>query len=135
MKRNYNCELRIIDNSPVAIVTKPFLDEAEIIGSEAYEKIVRLRNENPGMTVQVRTIAKNTKKVSYKGYDYDFMRDFITAREGENAKAVLDEFEKTIRLSKAYRGPYLFVRNWFFVKYPDALKNNEEDDAAEDAAM
>ena len=119
MKRNNNVEIDHENN--IAIVTKSFLKESETIGSPAYEELVELRKKHPGLKVNVRTIAKREDKISYEGLDYKYMEEFIKAQEGDNAATALEEFEKTKELSRAYRAPYLFVRNWFLKKYWDVL--------------
>lgn len=138
MKRTNNCEFKYIDNIPTATVTKAFLKEAETIGSDAFETLVKLRNDHQGLQVRAREIAKNEDKVSYEGLTYGYMREFIEAREGDNAAAVLEKLEKTIELSKSFRAPYLYVRNWFLKMYgkdlPRYMKKNGDtlDNTAED---
>ena len=137
MKRN-NCEFKYINNIPTATVTKAFLKEAETIGSDAYVKLVKLRNDHPGLKVKAREIAKNEDRVSYDGLTYQYMREFIDAWEGDNAAAALGKLEKTIELSKSYRAPYLYVRNWFLKMYgqdiPRYMKKNSDtlDNTTED---
>ena len=116
-----NCKFKYINYIPTAIVTKAFLKEAEMIGSDAFKTLVKLRNEHPGLKVKVREIAKNEDKISYEGLTYEYMEDFIKAQEGDNAGKALEEFEKTKELSKSYRAPYLFVRKWFLNKYWEVL--------------
>ena len=130
-----NCKFKYINNFPTAIVTKSFLKEAEVIGSDAFMTLVKLRNEHPGLKVKVREIAKNEDKISYEGLTYEYMEDFIKAQEGDNAGKALEEFEKTKELSKSYRAPYLFVRKWFLNKYWEVLPYKDmkkKDDVLDD---
>lgn len=129
------CHVEIDHENNIATVTKSFLKEAETIGSPAYEELVELRKNHPGLKVKVRTIAKNEDKISYDGLTYEYMEEFIKAQEGDNAAAALAEFKKTKELSKAYRAPYLFVRNWFLKKYWDVLPYKDmkkKDDSLDD---
>jgi len=108
------------------IVTKSFLKEAGIIGSEAYNALVRVRQDLPDYKIVAREIAKKPGKKSYGKLTYERMAEHIEAKEEENAPAVLAEFERVKRLSQIQAGKYAFVKTWFLNRYKDDFQQEEE---------
>lgn len=63
MKHNYK-----IDYSANAIVvTKTFLEEAEIFGTEEYKILQSIRNDYPNMRVVTRSVRTGNRKSDTKG--------------------------------------------------------------------
>ena len=110
------------------IVTKSFLKEAGIIGSPAYNVLVKLRKDLPDFAIEPRQIAKKQGKKSYGKLTYKVMGEFITAQEEENAPAVLAEFQRVQQLSKVQAGSYAFVKTWFLTRYKEVFTVEETEE-------
>ena len=123
MKQNHIYKINYEENQ--IIVTKSFLKEAGIIGSAAYTELVQIRKDFPDYRIVEREINKKNDKRTYGELTYKKMSEYIEAREGDNAKMVLDEFERVQQLSKIHSGPYAFVKNWFLNRYGDEFKNDD----------
>ena len=130
MKNSNRYEINYIENT--ITVTKKFLKEAGVIGSPAYTELARVRKDLPDFRIVQREITKKPGKKTYGKLTYKVMEGFIEAQEGENAKAVLAEFERVQALSKAHSGSYAFVKTWFLTRYKDVF--GQEEETAEDEA-
>ena len=124
MKKSHTIALNHADKQ--IIVTKSFLKEAGIIGSEAYEILVRMRQDLPDYQIVQREIAKKQGKKTYGKLTYETMADFIAVKEGKNAPAALAEFERIKNLSKIQAGSYAYVKTWFLNRYKDVFTQDEE---------
>ncbi len=109
----------------VIAVTKRGLKLAATIGSEAYRDLAQARHDYPEYPVVQREIAKNSQKKTYGRLTYDEMANYITAKEGDNAKKVLEEYERIKKLSKSYPGQYAYVKKWFLRKYAADFEEKE----------
>ena len=130
MKNSNRYEINYIENT--ITVTKRFLKEAGVIGSPAYTELARVRKDLPDFQIVQREITKKPGKKTYGKLTYKVMEGFIEAQEGENAKAVLAEFERVQALSKVHSGSYAFVKTWFLTRYKDVF--GQEEEIAEDEA-
>ena len=124
MKKSNNISLNHADKQ--IIVTKSFLKEAGVIGSEAYEILVRMRQDLPDYQIVPREITKKPGKKTYGKLTYKVMGEFIEAQEEDNAPAVLAEFERVQQLSKIQAGSYAYVKTWFLNRYKDVFTQDEE---------
>ncbi len=130
MKQNHGYEINYVEST--VTVTKSFLKEARIIGSDAYTELAQVRRDYPDFRIQQREIAKKPGKKTYGKLTYKVMGEFINAQEeAEKAPAVLEEFERVKELSKAYSGQYAFVKTWFLNRYKGVFAQDEESAAAE----
>ena len=97
-----------------AIVTKSFYKAASIFGTEEYKLWKECREQNPGITMESKTIKRNPNKRTYKNLTYDNMELFIT----ETKPDLLDELKKQIKLSKVQANRYRAVLAWFLTEFP-----------------
>lgn len=68
-----------IKNNTIEI-TKTFAQKAARVGSPEYYELLKVRQENPSCTVEV----KQTKsKDSFKGLTYEYMKKYILAHDDE----------------------------------------------------
>lgn len=105
-------------------VTKSFLKEAGIIGSPAYNEMLRLRREMSEYEISIRESKKPQSTKAYGKLTYKKMEEYIAAKEGEESP-ILKEFEKVQALAKAQRNPFLYVKEWFLNRYADDFAANE----------
>ena len=126
--RNNDCMVDFIQEK--IIVTKRFVKAASIINSTEYNAMIQLRRDNPTFPVEIREIKKKEGKKSYRNLNYDNMKAYIIAKEGEKSP-MLSELEKVKKLSKVQAGPYAYVKKWFLNTYPD-YKETEADKSAEE---
>ena len=90
MKHTYEVDY---ENQEI-VVTKAFLRQAGVIGSEAYTKLTQMRADYPDYGIVQREIAKSPRKQKYGVLTYKRMEEHIEAQEGENARSVLECFEQ-----------------------------------------
>ena len=126
MKQNHGYEINYVENK--IIVTKKFLKEAGIIGSNAYKELAQVRKDYPDFTIVQREIAKKNDKKTYGKLTYERMAEFIEAQEAENAPAVLAEFKQMQVLSKFQSGSYAYVKTWFLKRYEDEFTKEETEE-------
>lgn len=102
-------------------ISASFARKASKVGSPEYNLILKLRRDNPGVTIQ-----KEEKKNGKDGLTYGQMEEFIKLhRDGEE---VLKIFERVKKLSRIQSMPYLYVKTWFEDRYPDYADQHEFDD-------
>ena len=106
-------------------VTKSFLKEAGIIGSPAYNEMLRLRRELPEYEISVNEPKKRQSEEAYGKLTYKKMGDYIAAKEGEKSP-VLAEFEKVQKLAKVQKNPFLYVKTWFLNRYENDFIASED---------
>ena len=90
--------------------------------SDEYALLQRTRQDFPTFVVRKRQIKSNSKKDTYKGLTYAWMRNHIATHE---PKAVVEEklnaFDEMVYISKCHRGSlrYPTIKKWFLNEYPD----------------
>ena len=111
---------RFIDDNHV-LVTKEFEKKARIFGTPEYKTWREIRQDTPDAEMVTKKIKKNpNKKNDTKNLTYENMAIYIN--EQDNAKTLMVEFEKQVKLSKVQNNPYRFVLAWFsqtFENYDD----------------
>lgn len=70
------------------------------------------------------TIKKNSSKESFKGLNYEFMRDYINTHveEAKREKAIAD-LEEQIYLTRCHSKKFPIVRKWFLATYSEINSN------------
>ncbi len=123
MKNSNRYEINYVEN--IITVTKKFLKDAGIIGSDAYTELAQVRRDYPDFPIVQREITKKQGKKSYGKLTYKRMAEHIETKEGENAPTVLAEFERVKLLSKLQAGQYAFVKTWFLNRYKDEFQQED----------
>ena len=83
----------------------------------------------------IKTIKKNPDKETNKNLTYENMRIYISLQD--NAKELLKEFDKQLKVSKIQENPYRSVLAWFKKKfkgydsYKDYFKKPDTDNSIE----
>lgn len=104
------------------IMDREFAKNASNTFSAEYQKLQAVRAENPDFRVVRKTIKKNPQKETYKGLTYPFMEDYIITHEPrESRKAVLDELNEMILISKCHSQAFRYpvIKQWFLSRYPE----------------
>ena len=124
---------RFINDTQVQ-VTKEFAKNARIFGTAEYKLWKEIRQDCPNAEMVTKTIKRNpNKKVDTRNMTYANMEAFINAQD--NAKELIEEFKKQIKMSKVQTNPYRYVLAWFlqsFEKY-DSYKTYFENMASAEA--
>ena len=123
MKKANTYEIDFVNEQ--IIVSKAFLKASATLGTPEYDDIQLLRKENPTFRFVKREISRKPGKKAYRNLNYNNMREFIIAKEGEESR-MLSEFERVLRLSKSQSGPYAYVKKWFLHNFKDAFLNEAE---------
>lgn len=106
---------RFINDTQVQ-VTKEFAKNARIFGTAEYKLWKEIRLDCPNAEMVTKSIKRNpNKKVDTRNMTYANMKAFIN--EQENAKELLAELEKQIKMSKIQANPYRCVLAWFLIKF------------------
>ena len=98
-------------NTNTLYMSKAFERKTNQYGSEACKMILEMEKMFPGLTIEVCARAAKVKPLSYKQ-----MKEFINLLP--TAKADLEEMERQMKMSVAFKSPYKFVERWFNEKYP-----------------
>lgn len=100
------------------IVTRTFLEAAQIIGTEEYTALKIAKLDNPDMNISIRTRKGSRAKNNSKGLTYDFMRRFIRVMDRENLIAFEEVMEFYDSLGYSNGSKYQCVKEWFLDNYP-----------------
>ena len=90
-------------------ITKAFEKKASIYGSPEYRELIDAKKEFPNFRIVVKTTKSNN---SFKGMDYDFMREYISKHE--DAEKLTEELNKLIDMKLSYGE----IKQWFIEIYP-----------------
>lgn len=94
-------------------VTADFAKKASQINTAEYRIVRQFRMENPGITIERKTINSNR---SHAGIKYEDMERYMgLCRTGETYLRV---FQTVKKLSKGQPNPYKYVRHWFDNLFP-----------------
>lgn len=94
-------------------VTADFAKKASQINTAEYRIVRQFRMENPGITIERKTINSNR---SHAGIKYEDMERYMSlCRTGETYLRV---FQTVKKLSKGQPNPYKYVRHWFDNLFP-----------------
>ena len=95
-----------------AQVTKAFMKQASIFGTDEFKLWREYKKEFPGAKMVTKSIKKNpNKQTSTKNMTYEHMAIYIRQQDG--AKDLMVEFKKQVALSKVQTNPYRCVLAWF----------------------
>lgn len=112
--KNY---LKVDDRNKRLIMDRTFDKNRKIVGSPEYDMLQRAKADYPQYTVTLKRIKKNPEKETYKHFNYDYMREYISRHPF--AELRMAEFEeKCLRANKNDR-PFHKVREWFLAAYPE----------------
>lgn len=92
-------------------ITKKLYNASCKYGSDEYRYVENLKKEQPNCKIVVR---KTSKRESYNGLNYDFMKAYIDKYDKDNSEV---KNELSVLLSD--KANYLEVKKWFFSKYPE----------------
>ena len=117
--------MKINEKKNTIEITKTFAQKAARVGSPEYYELLKVRQENPSCTVEV----KQTKsKDSFKGLTYEYMKKYILAHDDEEGSimAIFHEMRGTIVEGddelQAESLTYGEIKMWFLDTYPE-IKN------------
>ena len=121
------------------LISKTFEKAAHNPNSREYKELMEVMNTHPTYKLAQRSIKKNTKKETYAGLTYKFMRDYIILHSTpEEEIAAVAEFDEKILISKCHSKAqrYPSIKKWFLEKYPEVdgaeiNTENEKDEIAD----
>ena len=96
-------------------ITKSFEKKASAYGSREYNELAEARRAFPDFKITVK--AAKTKS-TFKGMDYDFMKEYIEKHDEDNKK--MAAFNKLLANDLSYGE----IKQWFIETYP-AFKDCE----------
>lgn len=111
--KNFGCKVNQIDS--IITITKAFAQKASILGTPEYNILKELRNDFPTFKVELLTIKKNPRKVSYKGLTVANMKAYIN----ECYPNKVDEFDQIQKMAKITNGNYAYIKAWFLKTFPN----------------
>ena len=104
------------------IITKAFETEANVIGSAAYDELVRIRKAFPDYTIRRKEIARKDNKQSFKGLTVEEMRRFLSTIGEADVKL----FEWVCEIAEGKQGKYAVIKKWFLNNYKEAYEKEIE---------
>ncbi len=115
----------------VIVMTKAESKEAGKFGSEKFEELVKFRTIFTGYEIVVK--ANSTKRDTYKGLGYDYMKRYIEAHENkeENLKmfyklrGLNEKGERDVTIKEFSYGD---IKMWFLATYPEIEEFNNKTD-------
>lgn len=120
---NKRLDIRIDFNHKKIILTKKFSKQASFPDTREYAELQTVRADYPDFKVTIRKpIKKNSNKESYKGLNYDYMRDYISHYEPSKTRGtVLAELEELIIRSRCHSNGFRYptIKSWFLERYPE----------------
>ena len=106
------------------IMTNAFAKKASDPTTKEYRELKDMIKTFPSFKVVTHTIKKNSGKESFKGLNYDFMREYIeTHVEVNKVMQALEDLEEQIYLTKCHSKKFPIVRKWFLETYPEINTN------------
>lgn len=102
-------------NDTTAQVTKAFMKQASIFGTDEFKLWREYKKEFPGATMVTKSITKNPNQKTRRNMTFANMETFINTRT--DAKDLMDEFETVKKRSKIQKSPYQYVLEWFETKF------------------
>jgi hypothetical protein len=90
-------------------VTKSFEKKARTYGSEEYNELINAKKEFPNYRLVIKTTKSNK---SFKGMDYDFMKEYISKHEDSEKRT--NELNDLIDKKLTYGE----IKQWFIETYP-----------------
>lgn len=121
-------------NDEEAQVTKAFMKNAAIFGTEEFQKWREYKAIYPKAQMVTKKIKKNPDQKNRRNMTFENMKGFIKTQT--NAKALEEEFETVKKRSKIQKSPYQYVLDWFEKKFEgyDDLDTFMEEKEVERAA-
>ena len=98
-----------------AMVTKAFMKQAAIFGTEEFKLWREYKKEFPKAQMVTKSIKKNPNQKTRRNMTYANMVEFINTQA--NAKALLEEYTTIKKRSKIQKSPYQYVLSWFEAKF------------------
>ena len=100
-------------------VTKKFLKDAEVIGSEAYMELARVTKDFPNARITTKTIKKNKDKLKYNGLTLKEMERFISTK----SETEQELFQRVLAVTEGKKARYAVIKKWFLKKYKEEYLN------------
>lgn len=120
---NKGFNLKVLDDTTVQ-VTKAFAKAAGYYGTPEFEMWQEIKKRFPKAQMVHKTIKKNPDKRTNRNMTYENMAAYI--REQTEAKVLMAEFQRRIRMSKVQTNPYRYVLAWFEKKFKDYTDDYQE---------
>lgn len=118
-----------------AMVTKAFMKQAAIFGTEEFKLWREYKKEFPKAQMVTKSIKKNPNQKTRRNMTFSNMVEFINTQS--NAEELLEEYKTIKKRSKIQKSPYQYVLAWFekrFEGYDDLEAFMREKEAERAAA-
>lgn len=106
-----NNTIKFSADMTIAYVSKSFLKQSLIYGTNEYKLLKELRNDHPNVIVKTNEIKKNPDKVSYKNLTYTNIETYIKSLP--DSELLMNEYNLTKKRSCIAKNPYRYTLNWF----------------------
>ena len=102
-------------NDNEAQVTKAFMKQASIFGTDEFKLWREYKKEFPNATMVTKSIKKNPDQKTRRNMTFANMETFIKTQD--NSKELEEEFKTIKQRSKIQKSPYQYVLSWFEAKF------------------
>lgn len=106
--------IRYIDDT-TAQVTKAFMKQATIFGTDEFKLWREYKKEFPGAKMVTKSITKNPNQKTRRNMTFDNMEAYIATQD--KAEELMEEYETIKKRSKIQKSPYQYVLSWFEAKF------------------
>lgn len=110
------------ENSTI-IITKAYSQKASKYNSPEYRELVKIKKQNEGFTVVVKTAPKKTSRLNK--ITLDSMRIYIENHDDAEG-TMMAKFEKKLNEKVNDEGDYntfFDIKSWFLTEYPELKKS------------
>lgn len=104
-------------NDNEAQVTKAFMKQASIFGTDEFKLWREYKKEFPNAKMVTKSIKKNPNQKTRRNMTYENMETFINTQP--DSEKLLEEFKTIQKRSKIQKSPYQYVLEWFEAKFED----------------
>ena len=98
-----------------AMVTKAFMKQAAIFGTEEFKLWREYKKEFPKAQMVTKSIKKNPNQKNRRNMTFENLEAYIATQP--DAKALKKEFETIKQRSQIQKSPYQYVLSWFEAKF------------------
>ena len=109
--------IRIDRENGRILVSKPFLNKANVFGTKEYRMLEEVRTAYPNYAVAGRNINSEGNKSAHQRVSYAYMERYIQCHE--NAQKRMKEYLEMRLRAECQMSTFAEVKKWFVACYPE----------------
>ncbi len=117
--------IRIDRDNEIILVSKPFLNKANVFGTKEYRTLEEVRAAYPNYEVSARSINSTGNNQPHQRVSYAYMEKYIQCHE--NAEKRMAEYREMRLRAECQMATFMDVKKWFVACYPEIDDFTPED--------